>query len=116
MLRFGKDRIENLDIDVTDGERCRVNSINELVDVRHGIKILPKFGYEEINSYLDFICTLGETKLMLCFAGPTDPMSSKFGIVIIFCRISFSFDLSTFSEFTVLCVFIQFSLFHSNGN
>ena len=52
MLRFGKDRIEDLDIEVTDGhlyeripngEKCRVNIISKLVDVRHGIKILPNF-------------------------------------------------------------------------
>ena len=49
----------------------------------------------------------GETKLILCFAGPTDPIFSKSGIIIIFSRISSSFDLSTFSEFTVVCVFTQ---------
>ena len=64
MLRFGKKRIEDLDIEITHGhpyeripddDKWRVYIINELVDVRHGIKILPNFGYEEINSYLDFI-------------------------------------------------------------
>ena len=63
MLRFGKGKIENLDIDVTHGhlyepipndEKWR---INELIDVREGNTILPNFGYEEINCYLDFICT-----------------------------------------------------------
>ena len=38
---------------------------------------------------------------------PTDPIFSKSGIIIIFSRISFSFDLSTFSEFTVVFVFMQ---------
>ena len=65
MLRFGKDKIEDLDIDVTQGhlyepipndEKWKINIINELVDVREGIKILPHFGYEEINSYLDYVC------------------------------------------------------------
>ena len=66
MLRFGKDKLEDLDIDVTQGhlyepipndEKWRINFVNELVDVREGTKILPHFGYEEINSYLDYVCT-----------------------------------------------------------
>ena len=67
MLRFGTYRIEDLSIEVTHGhpyykcipneEKWTVNIINEFVDVRHGIKILSNFGYAEINSYLDFICT-----------------------------------------------------------
>ena len=66
MLRYGKYKIEDLDIDVTHGhlyepipndEKWRINIINELVDVKEGNKILPNFGYEEINCYLDFICT-----------------------------------------------------------
>ena len=65
LLRFGTDRFEDLDVDVMEGhvykpipneEKWRVNIINELIDVRHGIMILPNFGYEEINSYLDFTC------------------------------------------------------------
>ena len=51
MLPFGKDIIEDLDIDLADGhlyeritneEKWRVNNIYELLDVRHGIKILPE--------------------------------------------------------------------------
>ena len=54
MLRFGKDKIEDLDIDATQGhlyepipndEKWRINIVNELVDVREGIKILTNFGY-----------------------------------------------------------------------
>ena len=75
MLRFGKDKIEDLDIDVTqrhlyesilNDEEWRIDIANELVDVREGTKILPHFGYEEINSYLDYVCTAWSIYSPLC--------------------------------------------------
>ena len=42
---------------IPNDEKLRINIVNELVDVREGNKILPNFGCEEINCYLDFICT-----------------------------------------------------------
>ena len=65
LLRFGKTKFEDLDIDVMEGhiyepipieEKWRVNIINELIDVKHGTKILPNFSCEEINSFLDLAC------------------------------------------------------------
>ena len=63
MSRFGKDTTEDLDMELTDchlyeritnDEKWRVDITNELVNVRHGIKILANFGYED---KLTAICT-----------------------------------------------------------
>ena len=59
MLRFGKDKILDLDIDVTHGhlyesipndEKWRINTTSELVDVREGNKILPNFGTRKLTA------------------------------------------------------------------
>ena len=66
MLHYGKDRLEDLSMDMIDDqhyvtilkeEKWWVNFIKELIDVKHGTKMLPEFNKEDINSLLEFACT-----------------------------------------------------------
>ena len=65
MLYYQTDRIKDLTSDITDdrqyvaipkAEEWKVNFIKELIDVKHGISLLPGFDREEIKDFLNFAC------------------------------------------------------------
>ena len=65
MIQYGKNRIEDMDIDMTENkqyeiipndEMWRVDFIKELIDIKHGIKVVAEFDTKEIDSLLQFTC------------------------------------------------------------